>query len=112
MDSKPSKPSEMVQVVKVAYSGWRLCQTLVSSGGCWSRCDPSCLDRSFGSHRIRQTMHAVIDRQKNHGMHFRVLAKALRLSGGDHIHAGTVVGKLEGERDITLGFVAIVVFRV
>jgi ribulose 1,5-bisphosphate carboxylase large subunit-like protein len=34
-------------------------------------------------------MHAVIDRQKNHGMHFRVLAKALRLSGGDHIHAGS-----------------------
>ncbi|KAK1548708.1 hypothetical protein Q3G72_008643 [Acer saccharum] len=95
----------MVQVVKVAYSGWRLCQTLVSSGGCWSRCDPSCLDRSFGSHRIRQTMHAVIDRQKNHGIHFRVLAKALRMSGGDHIHSGTVVGKLEGERDITLGFV-------
>ncbi|KMS93539.1 hypothetical protein BVRB_030460, partial [Beta vulgaris subsp. vulgaris] len=23
---------------------------------------------------------------------------------GDHIHPGTVVGKLEGERDITLGF--------
>jgi len=22
-------------------------------------------------------------------MHFRVLAKALRMSGGDHIHAGT-----------------------
>jgi len=43
-------------------------------------------------------MHAVIDRQKNHGMHFRVLAKALRMSGGDHIHSGTVVGKLEGER--------------
>jgi hypothetical protein len=40
-------------------------------------------------------MHAVIDRQKNHGMHFRVLAKALRLSGGDHIHAGTVVGNLK-----------------
>lgn len=50
-------------------------------------------------------MHAVIDRQKNHGIHFRVLAKALRMSGGDHIHSGTVVGKLEGERDITLGFV-------
>jgi ribulose 1,5-bisphosphate carboxylase large subunit-like protein len=38
-------------------------------------------------------MHAVIDRQKNHGMHFRVLAKALRLSGGDHIHAGPVVAQ-------------------
>ncbi|KAL0302785.1 UNVERIFIED_CONTAM: Ribulose bisphosphate carboxylase large chain [Sesamum angustifolium] len=39
---------------------------------------------------IHRAMHAVIDRQKNHGMHFRVLAKALRLSGGDHIHSGTV----------------------
>jgi hypothetical protein len=27
------------------------------------------------------------------------------MSGGDHIHAGTVVGKLEGEREMTLGFV-------
>ncbi|KAL5098125.1 hypothetical protein RYX36_002452 [Vicia faba] len=54
---------------------------------------------------IHRAMHAVIDRQKNHGMHFRVLAKALRMSGGDHIHAGTVVGKLKGYRDITLGFV-------
>jgi ribulose-bisphosphate carboxylase large chain len=34
-----------------------------------------------------------------------VLAKALRLSGGDHLHSGTVVGKLEGEREVTLGFV-------
>ncbi len=50
-------------------------------------------------------MHAVIDRQKNHGIHFRVLAKSLRLSGGDHLHSGTVVGKLEGERGITMGFV-------
>ncbi|KAL6511527.1 hypothetical protein OROMI_034702 [Orobanche minor] len=50
-------------------------------------------------------MHAVIDRQKNHGIHFRVLAKALRMSGGDHIHLGTAVGKLEGERDITFDFI-------
>jgi ribulose-bisphosphate carboxylase large chain len=54
---------------------------------------------------IHRAMHAVIDRQRNHGIHFRVLAKCLRLSGGDHLHSGTVVGKLEGERDITLGFV-------
>nr|YP_009667524.1 ribulose-1,5-bisphosphate carboxylase/oxygenase large subunit [Trentepohlia odorata]QCW57827.1 ribulose-1,5-bisphosphate carboxylase/oxygenase large subunit [Trentepohlia odorata] len=56
---------------------------------------------------IHRASHAVIDRQRNHGMHFRVLAKALRLSGGDHLHSGTVVGKLEGDRDITLGFVDI-----
>ena len=56
---------------------------------------------------IHRAMHAVIDRQKNHGIHFRVLAKSLRLSGGDHLHSGTVVGKLEGERNVTLGFVDI-----
>ncbi|CAN1301531.1 Ribulose bisphosphate carboxylase large chain (Fragment) [Linum perenne] len=50
-------------------------------------------------------MHAVIDRQNNHGIQFGVLAKALRLSDGDHIHSGTAVGKLEGEKEITLGFV-------
>ncbi|GAB2288722.1 hypothetical protein Dimus_023038 [Dionaea muscipula] len=63
-----------------------------------------CRDNSLLLHTHR-TMHAVIDRQKNHGMHFRVLAKAICLSGGDHILSGTVVGKLKGERDITLGFV-------
>jgi len=63
-----------------------------------------CRDNGLLLH-IHRAMHAVIDRQRIHGMHFRVLAKALRMSGGDHIHAGTVVGKLEGERDVTLGFV-------
>ncbi|CAN1338652.1 Ribulose bisphosphate carboxylase large chain [Linum perenne] len=63
-----------------------------------------CRDNGLLLH-IHRAMHAVMDRQKNHGIHFRVLAKALRMSGGDHIHSGTVVGKLEGERDITLGFV-------
>ena len=57
-----------------------------------------CRDNGLLLH-IHRAMHAVIDRQRNHGIHFRVLAKALRLSGGDHIHSGTVVGKLEGERE-------------
>ncbi|CAN1357907.1 Ribulose bisphosphate carboxylase large chain (Fragment), partial [Linum perenne] len=55
-----------------------------------------CRDNGLLLH-IHRAMHAVIDRQKNHGIHFRVLAKALRMSGGDHIHSGTVVGKLEGK---------------
>ncbi len=50
-----------------------------------------------------RAMHSVLDRQKNHGVHFRVLAKILRLMGGDHLHVGTVVGKLEGDRMATLG---------
>jgi ribulose-bisphosphate carboxylase large chain len=63
-----------------------------------------CRDNGLLLH-IHRAMHAVIDRQKNHGIHFRVLAKCLRMSGGDHIHTGTVVGKLEGEKGITMGFV-------
>ncbi len=54
---------------------------------------------------IHRAMHAVIDRHPMHGIHFRVLAKCLRLSGGDHLHAGTVVGKLEGDREATMGWI-------
>ena len=49
-----------------------------------------------------RAMHAVMDRQKDHGIHWRVLAKWLRMSGGDHVHNGTVVGKLEGDRAATM----------
>src|SRR3569833_3110926 len=56
---------------------------------------------------IHRAMHAVIDRHPKHGIHFRVLAKCLRLSGGAHIHTGTVVGKLEGDRGATMGIVAL-----
>ncbi|PHU17671.1 Ribulose bisphosphate carboxylase large chain [Capsicum chinense] len=41
-------------------------------------------------------MHAVIDRQKNDGIHFWVLAKALRMSCGDHIHTGILPVALGG----------------
>ncbi len=54
---------------------------------------------------IHRAMHAVIDRHPKHGIHFRVLAKCLRLSGGDQLHTGTVVGKLEGDRQTTLGYI-------
>jgi ribulose-bisphosphate carboxylase large chain len=52
-----------------------------------------------------RAMHAVFTRQKNHGIHMRVVAKWLRLAGGDHLHTGTVVGKLEGSREETAGIV-------
>ncbi len=56
---------------------------------------------------VHRAMHAVIDRHPNHGINFRVLAKSLRLLGGDHLHTGTVVGKLEGDREATLGWIAL-----
>lgn len=43
-------------------------------------------------------MHTVIDRQKNHDVHFCVLTKVLRLFDGDHVSIGTVAGKLEEEK--------------
>jgi ribulose-bisphosphate carboxylase large chain len=63
-----------------------------------------CRDNGMLLH-VHRAMHAVIDRNRHHGIHFRVLAKCLRLSGGDHLHAGTVVGKLEGDRAATLGWI-------
>jgi ribulose-bisphosphate carboxylase large chain len=60
------------------------------------------LDMIVHCHRA---MHAVFTRQANHGIAMRVVAKWLRLTGGDHLHTGTVVGKLEGSWNDTLGII-------
>ena len=52
-------------------------------------------------HRAGNSTYA---RQKNHGMNFRVICKWMRMAGVDHIHAGTVVGKLEGDPQMVRGF--------
>ena len=54
---------------------------------------------------VHRALHAVLDRNRYHGIHFRVLTKCLRLTGGDHLHSGTIVGKLEGDREATLGWI-------
>jgi ribulose-bisphosphate carboxylase large chain len=46
---------------------------------------------------LHRAGHGTYTRQKNHGVSFRVMAKWLRLAGCDHMHAGTAVGKLEGD---------------
>src|SRR5499433_1950657 len=46
---------------------------------------------------LHRAGHSTYTRQKAHGVNFRVIAKWMRLAGVDHIHAGTVVGKLEGD---------------
>lgn len=46
---------------------------------------------------LHRAGHGTYTRQKQHGVSFRVIAKWMRLAGVDHIHAGTVVGKLEGD---------------
>jgi ribulose-bisphosphate carboxylase large chain len=53
---------------------------------------------------LHRAGHSTYTRQKNHGVSFRVIVKWMRLAGVDHIHAGTVVGKLEGDPNMTRGY--------
>ncbi|MGH8752132.1 MAG: form I ribulose bisphosphate carboxylase large subunit [Burkholderiales bacterium] len=53
---------------------------------------------------LHRAGHGTYTRQKNHGISFRVISKWMRLAGVDHIHAGTVVGKLEGDPNMVQGY--------
>jgi ribulose-bisphosphate carboxylase large chain len=52
---------------------------------------------------LHRAGHSTYTRQKAHGVSFRVIAKWMRMAGVDHIHAGTVVGKLEGDPSVIRG---------
>src|SRR6266699_5210305 len=52
---------------------------------------------------LHRAGHSTYTRQKNNGVSFRVIAKWMRMAGVDHIHAGTVVGKLEGDPNVIRG---------
>jgi ribulose-bisphosphate carboxylase large chain len=53
---------------------------------------------------LHRAGHSTFTRQKTHGVSFRVLAKWCRMLGVDHLHAGTVVGKLEGDPGNVRGY--------
>jgi len=53
---------------------------------------------------LHRAGHSTYTRQKSHGISFRVISKWMRLAGVDHLHAGTVVGKLEGDPNSVQGF--------
>ncbi len=53
---------------------------------------------------LHRAGHSTYTRQKTHGVNFRVIAKWCRMLGVDHIHAGTVVGKLEGDPNAIKGY--------
>jgi ribulose-bisphosphate carboxylase large chain len=56
---------------------------------------------------LHRAGHGTYTRQKTHGVSFRVIAKWMRMAGVDHIHAGTVVGKLEGDPQVIRGIYSI-----
>ncbi len=71
--------------------------TAIQSMAKWARKN----DMILHLHRAGNSTYA---RQKNHGMSFRVICKWMRMAGVDHIHAGTVVGKLEGDPNMIRGY--------
>ncbi|KAB2346547.1 form I ribulose bisphosphate carboxylase large subunit [Actinomadura rudentiformis] len=71
--------------------------TAIQSMAKWARANGMLL-------HLHRAGHSTYTRQKTHGVSFRVIAKWMRLAGVDHIHAGTVVGKLEGDPHSVAGF--------
>ncbi|MDQ3260755.1 MAG: form I ribulose bisphosphate carboxylase large subunit [Pseudomonadota bacterium] len=70
--------------------------TAIQSMAKWSRKNDMIL-------HLHRAGHSTYTRQKNHGVSFRVISKWMRMAGVDHIHAGTVVGKLEGDPSVIAG---------
>jgi ribulose-bisphosphate carboxylase large chain len=71
--------------------------TAIQTMGKWSR-ENDCI---LHLHRAGNSTNS---RQKNQGMNYRVICKSMRMAGDDHNHAGTVVGKLEGDPLMIKGF--------
>src|SRR6266571_552953 len=75
--------------------GWTAMQSMSK----WARANSMIL-------HLHRAGHSTYTRQKTHGVSFRVIAKWCRMLGVDHLHAGTVVGKLEGDPNAVRGYYA------
>ncbi|MDQ4131169.1 MAG: ribulose-bisphosphate carboxylase large subunit [Actinomycetota bacterium] len=73
--------------------GWTAMHTMAE----WARANGMIL-------HLHRAGHATYTRPDLHGVNFRVIAKWARMAGVDHIHAGTVVGKLTGSPGHTAGY--------
>lgn len=71
-------------MVDILTVGWSALQTIRDE----------CEDLGLAIHAHR-AFHAAFTRNPEHGMSMLMVAKLARLIGVDHIHIGTVVGKLE-----------------
>src|ERR1700692_4887678 len=71
--------------------------TAIQSMAKWARANGVIL-------HLHRAGHGTYTRQKNHGVSFRVIAKWMRVGGGDHIHIGAVVVKLEGDPNMVAGY--------
>ena len=73
-------------MVDIMTVGWSALQTLIEAD----------LDLVIHAHRA---MHAAMTRNPRHGISMLTIAKLARLIGVDQIHIGTIIGKMEGDKD-------------
>ncbi len=73
-------PFVMIDIITVGWSGVQAAREVTGE-----------LKMAIHAHRA---MHATFTRNPRHGITMRAVAKLARLAGVDHIHIGTVVGKL------------------
>ena len=74
-------------MIDILTTGWSALQSL--------REEFEDLKVAVHAHRA---FHAAFTRDRRHGMSMKVVAEIARLLGVDHIHVGTVVGKLESPK--------------
>ncbi len=77
-----------------------ICYTAIRSMGKWARNNNLIL-------HLHRVGHSTYTCQRHHGVSLPVIAKWMRLTGVDRPHAGTVVGKLDGDPATTKGYYGI-----
>ncbi|MBN1216694.1 MAG: type III ribulose-bisphosphate carboxylase [Candidatus Lokiarchaeota archaeon] len=78
----------MVDIITVGYSALQELRTYLDN-------------KNIVIHAHR-AMHAALTRNKKHGMTMLSIAKLMRLIGMDQLHTGTIVGKMEGDKQEVL----------
>jgi len=92
-----SETKEMIKrarLVKDLGGNFAMVDILTVGWGALQTIREECDDLKLAIHAHR-AFHAAFTRNPDHGMSMLVVAKLARLIGVDHIHIGTVVGKLE-----------------
>lgn len=95
----PDVMLERAKFVK-AHGGRCVMVDIVSTGlDCVQYLRKQDLDLIIHGHRAG---HSAFSRNPKHGIAMLVIAKLARLAGVDQLHTGTVVGKMEGDKDEVL----------
>ena len=89
---------ERIDAVIDAGGGYVMIDVLTAGWGAVQAARDHLAGTGVGIHAHR-AQHAAYTRPPHHGIAMLVVAVFARLAGVDNLHAGSVVGKMEGERD-------------